>query len=332
MTKCNPKVLKTHRRCSSYPETLERNLLWAKSTKNSMSIINSRCEEAQELEVAQAIVDTPQDQSKSDLEMNNAKQTESILCETSHISHPASDSTCSESPVKGIESKNDSVKMSFDKIKAWNSLPSLLHIGLSGDSRDRSLTVTSKSWLLTRSNSSRSTKARGGSQTLPSTPYRSVKNITNAPNRSATAESKLFALDNSAVISKLSPSVLQVDYSGLQHSDSPDILKHSRTVLAKKHHSTKQSITKSQGKLLGKNGRITNEDGTPIKKRVNIEGSKLPRNLNNHPSVSQKSDDCDTLVKNRPKSKETAIPLKISRSITCDSMAPIKSPPLLSPR
>ncbi|KAJ1519867.1 hypothetical protein ONE63_004109 [Megalurothrips usitatus] len=317
MTKWNPKILKTHRRCSSYPETLERNSLWAKATtKATMGIISSRCEEGQELDVAQVVN-----------EATTLSQTPNVNKEpvkTEHIMEVKN----VEDVVKIIEPKNESLKISFDKIKAWNSLPSLIDIGLNRGNDDSNNTPTKKSLHLTRSNSSRSTKGHSGSQTLPSTPYRSVKCISDTPNRSSTVESKLFALEKATGVSKLSPSVIQVDYSGLQHSDSPDMPKQSRPVVGKKIHSTKPSAAKNLTKSLNKRGKVL-KMSTPLKA---VSGSgDPPRDVSNIPSHVGKGQAPIPEVKSRPKSTETAIPSKMVRSMTCDRMTPIKSPPMLSP-
>lgn len=323
MTKWNPKVLKTHRRCSSYPETLERNSLWAKA-KTTMDIIDSQCEEGPELDESQTVEEPATPISKCEIVQESEKT--DTLHNVEDPSPTVKQSKPTEVVVSVTEPKNGCSKISFDKIKAWSSLPSLLGATLCGDSTENSengMIVTRKTWNLTRSNSSRSTKGHGGSQTLPSTPYRSVKDIITTPNRSSTVESKLFALDNSVGVSKLSPSVIQVDYSGLQHSDSPDVSRQSRQTISKKVHINKQVSAKSVVKNLEKKkSRAARDESTPIKSNI-CEETKL--------SKSRKSNKSDSDLKTQLQSKDSEVPPKMTRSMTCDRIIPCKSPPVLSP-
>ncbi|KAK3925173.1 Run domain Beclin-1-interacting and cysteine-rich domain-containing protein [Frankliniella fusca] len=314
MTKWNPKVLKTHRRCSSYPETLERNSLWAKA-KTTMDVIESRGEEGHDLDVGSAVDESVAPISKCEV----VKEPEKIntLCNVEDPSPSISQPKCTEVIT---EPKNGCSNVSYDKIKAWSSLPSLLGATVSCDdknSSENSVTGSRKRWNLTRSNSSRSTKGHGGSQTLPSTPYRSMKDILSTPARSSTVESKLCAVDNSIGVSKLSPSVIQVDYSGLQHSDSPDMSRQSRQSPVKKVHISKQVSVKSVAKNLEKKkGRTVKDESTPLKN----EEAKLGK--------SRKSNKSDSDLKTQMKESGST---KMTRSMTCDRMIPCKSPPLLSP-
>ncbi|XP_034230440.1 run domain Beclin-1-interacting and cysteine-rich domain-containing protein isoform X2 [Thrips palmi] len=316
MTKWNPKISKTHRRCSSYPETLERHSLWAKTiNKPAMGLINSRCEEGQEIDCS------PPFKSELNEEAEDSLQTEDATSEVSVPLSPQAEIVKIQEP-----KQQEPLKIGLDKIKAWNSLPNLLDIGSSGEPNDDDAAASGKAWLLTRSNSSRSSKSHSGSQTLPSTPYRSTKSVSH---RSSTAESGLVSSSNSSVVCKLSPSVIQVDYSGLQHSDSPDTPKQNRSLTLKKGHHSKQSISKSIAKNINKKGRVTKEKAAPVRDESDTEGPNHAQNLEKVSGAVQ--DSSDSVMKGRPKSKETAIPSKMSRSMTCDRMIPEKSPPLLSP-
>lgn len=327
MTKWNPKVLKTHRRCSSYPETLERSSLWAKSTtKTAMGIIKSRCEEGQELDVAQVLDEPipPSEEKKADSkekpEVENFSNNSSSLLRLSPLKEGA------EVAVKTKEQKLESPIVRFDKVKAWSSLPNLLNVSHSEDNSE----VSRNSLALTRSNSSRSTKRHGGSQTLPSTPYRSVKKVCITANRSSTVEGKLFVVDNSSAASKLSPSVIHVDYSLFQHTDTPDLPKQSKVAANKKPHSSKQSVVKNLSKHLSKKGKMTKgSNKLPIESNACVK--KIDPKPEEKASTLQKCGGFESVANSTPKSKETAIPPKITRSMTCESMVQLKSPPQSSP-
>lgn len=327
MTKWNPKILKTHRRCSSYPETLERHSLWAKTTsKNTMGIISSRCEEGQEVDSTQAADGAISAKTEFQEEPKDSLETEHVVSEVPVPPPLPTTRVKNEDIVKISEpKKQEPVKISLDKIKPWNSLPNLLDISLSGESNDTNVAVSGKSWLLTRSNSSRSSKSRSGSQTLPSTPYRSFMSLSH---RSPTADRGLISSGHPSVVSKLSPSVLQVDYSGIQHSDAPDTPKQNRPLTLKKGHYTKQSVSKSVAKSSTKKGRATKEITAPVNELDTMSPSQS-QSFDKIPGEAQNS--TDSVLKGRPKSKETAIPSNMIRSVTCDRMIPNKSPPLLSP-
>lgn len=328
MTKWNPKILKTHRRCSSYPETLERHSLWARTTtKASMGIISSRCEEGQEVDVAQAVDSTLSANSELLEEPKDPLPTEHVSSDASVPLSPVPEANNVENEKIPEPKKQEALKIGLDKIKAWSSLPSLLDIGLSEESNKNAVVASGKAWLLTRSNSSRSSKSHSGSQTLPSTPYRSIKSLLTRP---STTENRPVSSGSPSVVCKLSPSVLQVDYSGLQHSDSPDMPKQNRSLTLKKGHYAKQSVSKTSAKNMTKKGRITKENPTPAKDGSDTEGPNHPQNLEKVSGTVQSSS--ESVIEGRPKSKETAIPLKMSRSMTCDRMIQAKSPPLLSPR
>uniref|UniRef100_A0A1V1FQN1 Putative cysteine-rich protein 5 n=1 Tax=Reticulitermes speratus TaxID=60591 RepID=A0A1V1FQN1_9NEOP len=260
---------RTHRRCSSFPETQYNVYRNGRSRNSHFRLFKQSSEGSQQKAETNAFAKCVVLADKSSERILEGKNVVAVQNDDF-----IEDRTLSEDSSSSVKSLNDGVSKRKETrtsqegnvgvriaklpvtgdLRSWSSLPNLTDSNSAGGTRERSVTTGVQRLHLTSSNapgrSSRISQLRTGSQTLPSSPVMFVLNSDQISHSKYSSPECLKGGLTTGKRSELSPSVLHVDYSLEGHSDTPPGMTEQRASLMQKcnkdwRHTPLRTLSKS---------------------------------------------------------------------------------------
>jgi hypothetical protein len=207
---------------------------------------------------------------------DNSIEDKTLCEENSDFIEPVSDgvSKCNES--RNSQERNVGVIITnlTSDLKSWFSLPNLTDSNSADGSQERNVNTALQEVPLTSSSAPgiclHLDRLRTGSQTLPSSPAKFMLNlaeISHCPPESLKGKDFETQSGNSAAAkcSKLSPSVLQIDYSSEVHSETPGSATKQRTFVLQKSNRDWRPIplrNVSKSAIIKKISKLKDDSGT----------------------------------------------------------------------
>ncbi|CAG2059493.1 unnamed protein product, partial [Timema podura] len=190
---------KTHRRCSSFPDAQYNS--WRATRLKRETLIRQPLDDAH---LFFPVDKCPEQQFEESIALKSSnKHIQQEIVLTCDIIEPQCKVQDTQSVQLSVPSENNNTAMNM-RLKAWTSLPNLVHCDNSNDNKEIDLPMPMKT--LQREGSVVSMKTLlPSSRTVPSSPAKFLQPVG--------TKSELLYTELPPVISKLSPSILQVDYS-----------------------------------------------------------------------------------------------------------------------
>jgi hypothetical protein len=316
---------KTHRRCSSFPET--QYSVWRNGRNKSahFRLLKQASEGSQQKVEANASLTnavlanentiTLDGEHVAVVQNDNFIEDETLCDENASLTKSVTDVSKNKAFRNSQEGSADVVMNITGEFRPWSSLPNLTDLDSANRSRERRATTDVQELPLTSSSApgrcSQLGHLRTGRQTLPSSPAKFVLNS------SEISSCKYFLPESlkckgiktqsgnpaAAECSDLSPSVLQIDYSSEVHSDTPPTAAEQRLFVMQKSNKdwspiplrslSKSAITKKQSKAKDDSGAKTNKKCTKSNS-TNAENSGSSDTLN--PETNKSSDESQPSV------------------------------------
>jgi hypothetical protein len=313
---------KTHRRCSSFPETQYNVWRSGRNKSTHFRLCKQTSEGSQqkaEVNVSPTSVVLASESTAvldgedvAAVQGDHITEDETSCDENASLIQSVTDNVSKNKASRSSQEESADVLLNkTDEFRPWSSLPNLTDSNSANRSRERHATTDAQEFPLMSSSApgrcSRLGQLRTGSQTLPSSPNKSVLNS------SEISSCKYFvpeALNGkgfktpsgnpaAAECSVLSPSVLQIDYSSEVHSETPPSATEQRIFTIKKCDRDWRPIplrSLSKGAIVKKHNKSKTDSGAKSTQKWGISNSTNAENSSGssdtlNPETNKSSDE-----------------------------------------